>query len=612
MKAIHQKDWTPADGLTLEASALKVVKATAGNKLVVAGPGAGKTELLAQRACFLLQTNHCKFPHKILAISFKRDAAYNLKERVSLRAGSELSNRFDSLTYDSFAKQIVDRFKSALPKEYKIADYYEVCFDQDITDFFEKEDKDFVKTNNQKAILEKFTQTRLPLPFSTKTDKLYQAVWMRALKSGKVTFKMIMRLADLIIESNPKIKSYLQTTYSYIFLDEFQDTTTIQYQFFQSCFLNADNVVTAVGDDKQRIMGWAGALKSVFDDYQKQFAAERVPLTMNFRSAPLLVNVQNSLIKTLLKKTDYATASDMWKGHEGECQIWEFENQDREAAELASSVAKWMREDKINARDICILVKGSLGKYVPELIGALKKNSIEARDESVFQEFLTDEVILYIIHSLYLILATPKLESRKFVFDFLRQTHNEVSDLQLLRLENRLNAFVKKMKVEYKAKGINAEMISKLIQSIYKYGNPERMQSIFPQYRQKTYLKKVLEEFEKILLQYLDSSKGIQEALDRFYGMDTIPIMTVHKSKGLEYHTIIFVGLEDAAFWSFNTQPDEDKSTFFVALSRAKMRVIFTFSKVRDGHKYPAQERKSIAVIFDELSKAGVKTKKIR
>jgi DNA helicase II / ATP-dependent DNA helicase PcrA len=51
--------------------------------------------------------------------------------------------------------------------------------------------------------------------------------------------------------------------------------------------------------------------------------------------------------------------------------------------------------------------------------------------------------------------------------------------------------------------------------------------------------------------------------------------MTIHKSKGLEYHTIIFIGLEDGAFWTFQRQPDEDKCAFFVALSRAKERVIF-------------------------------------
>ncbi|WP_294332924.1 3'-5' exonuclease [Chryseobacterium sp. sg2396] len=83
--------------------------------------------------------------------------------------------------------------------------------------------------------------------------------------------------------------------------------------------------------------------------------------------------------------------------------------------------------------------------------------------------------------------------------------------------------------------------------------------------------------------------------------------MTIHKSKGLEYHTVIFIGLEDGAFWSFQQQPDEDKCTLFVALSRAKERVAFTFSKKRVG-RFVLQDQsiKNISVILEELQKSGV------
>ena len=54
--------------------------------------------------------------------------------------------------------------------------------------------------------------------------------------------------------------------------------------------------------------------------------------------------------------------------------------------------------------------------------------------------------------------------------------------------------------------------------------------------------------------------------------------MTIHKSKGLEYHTVIFMGLDDSASrWNYKRDPEEGRSTFFVAFSRAKQRVLFTF-----------------------------------
>jgi len=108
-KRIAPDDWIPVDVKKLEDAAIDVVKSSA-NVGVVAGPGAGKTELLAQRASFLLQTNLCPDPKKILAISFKKDAAENLAERVEKRCGKELASRFDSKTFDAFSKVLVDLF----------------------------------------------------------------------------------------------------------------------------------------------------------------------------------------------------------------------------------------------------------------------------------------------------------------------------------------------------------------------------------------------------------------------------------------------------------------------------------------------------------------------
>lgn len=72
--------------------------------------------------------------------------------------------------------------------------------------------------------------------------------------------------------------------------------------FFKSCFLGSNSVYTAVGDDKQRIMLWAGAQDTVFDDFITDTGATRVPLTMNFRCAPRLVTLLNHLTEHLLGK----------------------------------------------------------------------------------------------------------------------------------------------------------------------------------------------------------------------------------------------------------------------------------------------------------------------
>ena len=128
------ESWTPADGLELERGALKIVKSKR-NILVVAGPGAGKTELLAQKACYLLQTGLCKDPKKILAISFKRDAAKNLKDRVNQRVGDYNANRFDSWTFDAFSKGLLDHFLKGLPQEWQQSRDYIIDNSKGFRDF---------------------------------------------------------------------------------------------------------------------------------------------------------------------------------------------------------------------------------------------------------------------------------------------------------------------------------------------------------------------------------------------------------------------------------------------------------------------------------------------
>ncbi len=126
-RRVSSKDWSPVGVNQLEANALKVVRSTA-HRSVLAGPGAGKTELLAQRAAYLLQTGACPAPRRILAIAFKRDAARNLGQRVGQRCHRDHARRLDSVTFDAFAKSLLDRFGQALPVPWRPTPDYEILF----------------------------------------------------------------------------------------------------------------------------------------------------------------------------------------------------------------------------------------------------------------------------------------------------------------------------------------------------------------------------------------------------------------------------------------------------------------------------------------------------
>lgn len=118
--------WAPTGITELEPNALAVVRST-NNRSVIAGPGSGKTELLAQRASYLLQCGISSAPQRILAISYKRDAAHNIATCVAARCHPEQAFRLDLLTFDAFAKSLVDRFGQALPVRWRPTPDYEIA-----------------------------------------------------------------------------------------------------------------------------------------------------------------------------------------------------------------------------------------------------------------------------------------------------------------------------------------------------------------------------------------------------------------------------------------------------------------------------------------------------
>ena len=116
-----------------------------------------------------------------------------------------------------------------------------------------------------------------------------------------------------------------------------------------------------------------------------------------------------------------------------------------------------------------------------------------------------------------------------------------------------------------------------------------------------------INQFESLFFEEYVAAHGVWNlAIENFRGDHSVPIMTIHKSKGLEYNAVYFIGLEDSAFWNFRNQPDEDRCTFFVALSRAKASVTFTFCKKRSGMKCPMQRHNAINEFFDLLQRPGI------
>ncbi|MNO19157.1 putative ATP-dependent DNA helicase YjcD [compost metagenome] len=629
---LNKKKWIPSNEIILEPSAENAIKCEK-SSVVLAGPGAGKTELLAQKASYLLQTEICKPPQKILAISFKVDAAENLKKRVELRCEKELSRRFESKTFDSFAKLILDKFRLALPEIYRPKKDYNIIletkeFKEIILGFLTERNPirpNWVHEVRFDTLFKMITSQPLPLSnIDEDSDNwIIRNVW-KLLIHGKntlpssLTFPMISRLAEYILKTNPLIKNALQLTYSHIFLDEFQDTTYQQYELICTAFRSSSNILTAVGDDKQRIMGWAGAMHNSFEKFITDFEARKFELTKNHRSAPKLVEMQNIIASMMRDNSVIVQSAENKYDSEGECQLWNFSHYEDEAKHISINIEEKINKQKLTPRDICILVKQHDHIYAKAIMRELEKQGINSRLEKEYQDIIEEECVVLIIDIIKLACYNKAPRSWTNVIDaliYLNGYETEENLVQLMEVEVNLKQFINSIKddlefiflEELKLKKFTRELIDKIINFI----GIDKLKGSFPKYARGNFLNSILDKLTKKLTDSNMKRSNWKDTIKDFLGEFSIPIMTIHKSKGLEYHTVFFVGLEDSAFWSFKSQQEADLCAFFVAFSRAKQEVYFTFSKIREILYYQElkeveQYTTNISTLYQMLSDANV------
>lgn len=612
MEKINKNEWKPVDGMILEENALVVAKSDI-NMLVIAGPGAGKSELLAQRACYLLQTDECSGAHRILAVSFKKDAASNIQERVIKRCGKELGGRFDSMTFDAFAKSLVDQFLNAIPIEYRPKREYEIINDDELINLLkEKEILNYYYKKEYVNEINKLTNNKLPFnDFSNKTKVLWQFIANTEINEKcYLTFKMIGRLAEYLIRSNPLLKKVLNMTYSHIFLDEYQDTTLIQYELLKTCFGDENAVITAVGDDKQRIMVWAGALKDAFNKFTNDFNAKETMLIMNHRSAPRLLQIQKTLYNEFFYK-DREIAYDIvnnkkWNRNDGDSYIHVFDNDISEAEIIATEINELILQG-CSKNEICILVKQTPDTYCKYIIDSLSKYNIVARNEAKYQELLKEDLIVLLTSIMEIIVSNKAPNQWEYFIQLMMELNNNFQNdtYKIVELENNISTKINQLKCKLTEVG-TIELFIEYVYEILLYIDIDKIKSKYNEYKNDSTLDKSVIEYCNLLWKEFELCHEWKVALEKFKGEDSIPIMTVHKSKGLEYECIFFIGLEDGAFWNFDNQRAEEFCAFFVALSRAKKRLDFTFSSIRSSTKYPNQSINNINEFYSILNKSGI------
>ncbi|WP_349584248.1 3'-5' exonuclease [Vogesella oryzagri] len=134
---------------------------------------------------------------------------------------------------------------------------------------------------------------------------------------------------------------------------------------------------------------------------------------------------------------------------------------------------------------------------------------------------------------------------------------------------------------------------------VYEFLSMERIVRSHVRYQRNDMAQLIREGLAIHLSECAEATESWAACLDLYEGTDQVPLLTVHKSKGLEYDTIAFVGLDDKSWWSHTPGNPEGLATFFVALSRAKQRAVFMFCDERG-------DRQKVSDLYQLLTDAGV------
>lgn len=526
---IKPERWVPSPGIRLEKNAWEVIWERDKSVVLTAGPGAGKTEVLAQRADFLLRTNACRYPKRILAVSFKTDASRNLKQRVQLRCGWDYASRFDSVTFHGFAKRIIDQFRPALGDEALSQDY---------------------------------------------------EIGSEYIRGKQITFKQLLPFAIRIVKESVIARNAIRKTYSHVFLDEFQDCTADQYELIKLLFHDTPAILTAVGDTKQTIMGWAGALEGIFKTYADDFEARPLRLFRNFRSQPSLLRMQNDVIREI----DAAAVmpDELIEGTGGEILAGHFSSSAEEAEALANLVHRWIKLEHVPPSEIAILIPRQIEEYGEALMKHLTDKGVPYRNDHDLQDLLKEPAARLVINYLTCLYGQGEAEAWSRLMEQFAPFEDDDSRSSAHRIfEETYRAHVKKIKIARKSATPYSAWWELTSAFLKKLGSSS-LAALSADYHSKQRLVEVVREIRDRIKAHLIVEPELPKALARLSDDAAVRFLTMHKSKGLEFHSVIVLGVETQAFWGKLT---EERCVFFVGVSRAKQRLVLTTAEFRPRPK---------------------------
>ena len=589
-----------------------------GPLLVLAGAGSGKTRIVTYRVAHLLDLGVPA--SEILAVTFTNKAAAEMRERIyQLTHKNPLTCTFHSLCARILRESI------------HVLDYHRdfVIFDEDDSEKVLKECLAALNLKDEKGLLKsiklQISQAKNDLISSgqiSKEDellsqvyKLYQA---KLKEYNALDFDDLLFLTVHLFRSFPEILETYQKRWSFILIDEYQDTNAAQYHLTK-LLAGLHNNVFAVGDPDQSIYSWRGAKIHNILNFERDFpGAKVIPLEQNYRSKSNILAAANALIKHNASRYEKNLWSD--RGVGDKIGLFIAENDRAEADFVTKQLRKLHLDHDIPLKECVIFYRTNFqSRTFEDTLLRDRLPYIIVGGLSFYQR----REIKDILALLRVVLGGSDFLAFSRTINLPKRGMGEAA-LEKLRTaasENGLDIF--SASVAIVERKINCKLSQKQLEGLTEYTTtvlalremnkqsrplPEILTSAIERLRYFDFLKEDPETFEErrdnleelvskaaewqeevehpSLPAFLEELSLKSSADEKETHQDSVRLMTLHNGKGLEFTAVFLVGMEEDLFPHVNAMEslealEEERRLCYVGMTRAKDYLYLTAAKYR-------------------------------
>ena len=583
---------------------------TEGAFLVIAGAGSGKTRTITYRIANMLDKG---IPQSaILALTFTNKAAREMADRVKELVGRKLPMLTVS-TFHAFGVRVLRESISHLGYKENFSIY-----DQADKMALIKETARSLKIDpaelNLYDLANLFSDIKTGRARWDADSSQYSPIYDEYNELLKlynaVDFDDLIVLPIKLFKEKPDVLEKYRKRYRYIMVDEFQDTSKIQYDLVYLLAQKSKNICV-VGDDDQSIYSWRGANYENIVQFEKDFPeVKEIKLEQNYRSTGTILDAANSIISHNTKRKK----KNLWsKSGEGNpIELSYPDNEIKEAQFIAETITLLRMQDDLSYGDFGILVRtNSLTTAIED---ALLMNGIPyavSGGQSFFQRKEIKDIIAYLRVitnpdddiSLLRIINTPRRGIGKKALEQITELgkKEKCSVFAAMQKLDKYEDFVN-MITAYKGKFLSGKNLAATLNALvdeihywdhliteyqknekeakWKYKNILTFISLLDRWEQEN-------EEEESIYSYLNKITLITRDDDQDTEGGKVGLMTIHAAKGLEFKVVFLAGCEDAiipharALEEDPSNIEEERRLFYVAVTRAMDKLYITSCRMR-------------------------------